>query len=71
MAIFNAVQQELGHRLEEDINVSSWKDWKWQVKHRIRSLQQLEDFLDLDLGEEKRRQIQQTVEKFPLSITPN
>lgn len=40
------------------------------MKNRIRSLPQLEDFLDLDLGEEKRKNIQQTIEKFPLSITP-
>lgn len=40
------------------------------MKNRIRSLHQLEDFLDLDLGEEKRKHIQQTIEKFPLSITP-
>lgn len=39
-------------------------------KNRIRSLQQLEDFLELELGEEKKKHIQQTIEKFPLSITP-
>ena len=68
--IYTENQQEIAERIDEDVSKTLWKDWKWQVKNRIRSLRQLEDFLDLDLGEEKRKHIQQTIEKFPLSITP-
>ncbi|RWX43519.1 L-lysine 2,3-aminomutase [Candidatus Electrothrix aarhusensis] len=68
--IYTENQQEIAERIDEDVSKTLWKDWKWQVKNRIRSLHQLEDFLDLDLGEEKRKHIQQTIEKFPLSITP-
>ncbi|MDU9048654.1 MAG: lysine 2,3-aminomutase [Candidatus Electrothrix sp. Rat3] len=68
--IYTENQQEIAERIDEDVSEILWKDWKWQVKNRIRSLPQLEDFLDLDLGEEKRKNIQQTIEKFPLSITP-
>jgi lysine 2,3-aminomutase len=68
--IYTENQQEIAERIDADVSKAIWKDWKWQVKHRIRSLQQLEDFLDLDLGEKKKKQIQQTIEKFPLSITP-
>jgi len=70
MAIFNAVQQELGHRLEEDINVSSWKDWKWQIKHSIRSLDKFEYVTGITFDTEKRKQLEKTFDKFPLSITP-
>jgi lysine 2,3-aminomutase len=70
MAIFNAVQQELGNRLEEDINVSSWKNWKWQIKHSIRSLDKFEYVSGITFSEEKRRDMVRTFEKFPLSITP-
>jgi lysine 2,3-aminomutase len=68
--IYTENQQEIAERIDEDVSKTLWKDWKWQVKNRIRSLHQLEDFLDLDLGEEKRKHIQQTIKKFPLSITP-
>ncbi|WP_339132636.1 MAG: lysine 2,3-aminomutase [Candidatus Electrothrix sp. GW3-4] len=68
--IYTENQQEIAERIDADVSKKLWKDWKWQVKNRIRSLHQLEDFLDLDLGEEKRKHIQQTIEKFPLSITP-
>jgi len=68
--IYTENQQEIAERIDEDVSKTLWKDWKWQVRNRICSLRQLEDFLDLDLGEEKRKHIQQTIEKFPLSITP-
>ncbi|XOF33226.1 MAG: lysine 2,3-aminomutase [Candidatus Electrothrix sp. YB6] len=68
--IYTENQQEIAERIDADVSSAIWKDWKWQVKHRIRSLRQLEDFLNMDLGEKKRKQIQRTVEKFPLSITP-
>ena len=68
--IFNAVQQELGNRLEDDISISSWKDWKWQMKHSIRSLDKFEYLTGIKFTGEKRRDLERTFEKFPLSITP-
>jgi len=70
MAIFNAVQQELGSRLEEDINVSAWKDWKWQIRHSIRSLDKFEHVTGIRFEGEKRKNLELTFEKFPLSVTP-
>jgi len=70
MAIFNALQQELGKRLEKDINVSSWKDWKWQIKHSVRSLDKFEYVTGINFSGKKRKDLERTFEKFPLSITP-
>jgi lysine 2,3-aminomutase len=70
MAIFNAVQQELGNRLEKNINVSSWKDWKWQIKHSIRSLDKFEYVTGIKFTDDKRKDLERTFERFPLSITP-
>jgi lysine 2,3-aminomutase len=70
MGIFNAIQQELGNRLEEDINVSSWKDWKWQIKHSIRSLDKFEYVTGIRFTGKKREDLERTFEQFPLSITP-
>ena len=68
--IFNAIQQELGNRLEEDISISSWKDWKWQIKHLVRSLDKFEYLTGIKFSPEKRKDLERTFEKFPLSITP-
>jgi lysine 2,3-aminomutase len=70
MEIFNAVQQELGKRLEKDINASSWKDWKWQIKHSIRSLDKFEHVTGIKFEGTKRKELEKTFAKFPLSITP-
>lgn len=70
MAIFNAIQQELGNRLEKDINVSSWKDWRWQLKHSIRSLEKFESVTGIKFEGEKRKDLESTFKKFPISITP-
>lgn len=68
--IFNAIQQELGNRLEEDSNIVSWKDWRWQIKHSIRSLDKFEYLTGIKFSDEKRAELERTFEKFPLSITP-
>jgi len=70
MGIFNAIQQELGNRLEEDVNVSSWKDWKWQIRHSIRSLDKFEHVTGITFDVDKRKNLEKTFGKFPLSITP-
>jgi lysine 2,3-aminomutase len=70
MAIFNTIQQELGNRLEEDISISSWKDWKWQLRHSIRSLDKFEHVTGIRFEGERRKGLERTFEKFPLSITP-
>ena len=68
--IFNAVQQELGQRLEDNLSISSWKDWRWQLKHSIRSLEKFEFITGIKFEEKKRGDLERTFCKFPLSITP-
>jgi lysine 2,3-aminomutase len=70
MAIFNAIQQELGNRLEEDIGMSAWKDWRWQIRHSIRSLDKFEHVTGIKFDAKLRRELELTFDKFPLSITP-
>lgn len=47
-----------------------WQDWKWQLKHAIKNIESFENLLGLALPTEFRKAIQQTIDKFPLSITP-
>ena len=54
----------------EDVSLSNWRDWRWQIKHCIRNLETFEDLLGIELSEEQRKAFNKTVEKFPMSITP-
>lgn len=50
--------------------LSNWKDWKWQLKHRIRDISTFERLTGIKFEADERRLIEKTIEKFPLSITP-
>jgi lysine 2,3-aminomutase len=50
--------------------LSNWKDWKWQIKHRIHDISTFEKLTGIEFEAGERKLIEQTIEKFPLSITP-
>ena len=50
--------------------MEDWNDWKWQVRHSIRSFDKVLRLLGADYTEEERKEIEATVARFPLSITP-
>ncbi len=68
--IYNNLQQEIASKIEENLGISSWKNWKWQLKHSIKSLDQFEYLTGIKFDEKEKRGLQKTFEKFPLSITP-
>ena len=38
MQIFTKNQQAIAHRIEETSDKTNWKDWRWQLKHAIKSI---------------------------------
>ncbi len=68
--IYNQHQQNIGQKIEANLTRSNWSDWKWQTKHRIRTLPILEKLLAIKLSDEARAKFNTTAEKFPFSITP-
>lgn len=57
----------------EDISkilLSKWTDWSWQVKNTIRKVETVEKILGIEFSEDKKAEIQKTIEKFPMAITP-
>jgi lysine 2,3-aminomutase len=46
----------------------SWRDWRWQQRHSIRTLAQLEQHLDL--SDDERRGVTETATIFRLGISP-
>lgn len=55
---------------EDFILGDKWYDWKWQLKNSITTIDNVEKVLDIKFPQEKRIEIEKTIEKFPLSITP-
>lgn len=70
MSIFNKGQQSIANKIEENSNISSWKDWRWQLKHSIRSIDKFEHLTGVKFGDKEREDLEKTFKKFPLSVTP-
>jgi len=70
MSIFTQKQQHIAEKIDSDITRSNWKDWKWHIKHVIRKISTVEKILNIVYPEEEKLKLQETLNKFPLSITP-
>ena len=68
--IYNERQQEIAEKINPATLISHWKDWKWQIKHSIRDIHTFERLTGIILDKNERKSIEETIAKFPLSITP-
>ena len=55
-------------RIEEMKNDPSWNDWKWQMAHRIRSVDDLSRIIEL--SEQEKSNISRCLQRFRMAITP-
>ena len=70
MHIFNESQQRIAEALVHESDVSMLRDWRWQLKHSIRTIEQFETITKIQFSLEERAELKETLDKFPLSITP-
>jgi lysine 2,3-aminomutase len=70
MSTFTVKQQDLAQRLDTEAVKSTWSDWRWQHRHTIRTIEEFERYSTITFPAKKRKQLEKTLEKFPLSITP-
>lgn len=68
--IYNDRQQQIAEKIDEEPRIRNWKDWRWQLKHSIKSLDKFEEVTGIKFDEEERKGLYETFDKFPLSITP-
>ena len=68
--IFNNKQQEIAERIEEESQISNWKNWRWQLRHSIRTLEMFEELTGISFDSAEKENLRKTFDKFPLSITP-
>ena len=65
-----ANQKQILQTIDEEASRRQWRNWQWQIRHRIRDLETLEEITDIRLNETQRAGFKATVNKFPMSITP-
>ncbi len=64
------------HDKKEELNImdrqtsARWKDWHWQIKHTIKDIDTFEKLLGIKFEPDEKKKLEETVSKFPLSITP-
>ncbi|MBN2486612.1 MAG: lysine 2,3-aminomutase [Bacteroidales bacterium] len=68
--IYSNTQKEIGNKIETNTGVNRWKDWKWQLKHSIRSVDSFEYLTGIRFTAKEKEELKRTFQKFPLSITP-
>lgn len=70
MPIYSATQQQIAEKIEHGSEISHWKDWRWHIRHTVKDISTVEKLLGIEFPEEKRMRLEETVERFPLRITP-
>ncbi len=70
MSIYNEKQQNLAEKIDSDIKKSQWQDWRWQIKHSIKDIQTFQKLLGIKFSSHTQKALKETLDKFPLSITP-
>ncbi|MEN6609450.1 MAG: lysine 2,3-aminomutase [Methanoregulaceae archaeon] len=56
--------------LIHDNEPAFWRDWRWHVGHTVRDIATFERALGIEFGPEERKALQETIDRFPLRITP-
>jgi len=67
---YSKQQKEIATMIDSDDFLSKWKDWNWQLKHSIRDIETFEKLLEVKFEPSEKEKLKETLEKFPLSITP-
>jgi lysine 2,3-aminomutase len=70
VTIFNRRQQKIAGRIEHNVELSNWKDWRWQAKHAVTSADALMRLLGIELSMVEQRAFEQTAARFPMRATP-
>ena len=68
--MFTSKQQEIAELVDEGAVLSHWKDWRWQHRHAIKSIREFEHFSGIQFNAGERNDLEKTLAKFPLAITP-
>ena len=60
----------LSNNLGNYATIIEWRDYKWQLKNSIRSIDEFESFTGIIFTKKEHKALEKTIRKFPLNITP-
>ena len=63
-------QKSIAKNVSEYTTDGNWKDYKWQLAHSIKDVATFEKLTEILFTEEEHEELEKTVSKFPMSITP-
>ena len=67
---FVSYQSYITKNKEPCTTVSEWKDYKWQLNNSIKTVTAFEKFTGITFTKKEHKELEKTIRKFPLSITP-
>jgi len=70
MEIFTKHQEKIAHKIDPKSVSENWRDWKWQTRHAIKTVEQFEKLTGISFTSAEKEKYEKTQSKFPLSITP-
>ncbi|MFZ7134191.1 MAG: lysine 2,3-aminomutase [Eubacteriales bacterium] len=69
-AALEVMKQKIHKDTFSEEALTLWKNWKWQLKHVIKDVNTVENVLNIKFTQKEKEDILQTIEHFPMSITP-
>ncbi|MBW7940256.1 MAG: lysine 2,3-aminomutase, partial [Candidatus Omnitrophica bacterium] len=63
-------RQQAIRDLVDDGKMGHWKNWKWHMRHLVKDIDQFEKLVGVQFDPDQRLHLEDTIAKFPLSITP-
>lgn len=60
----------MAERINLKVLDEQWTDWKWQLEHRVRDIDTFEKLLGVNFEPTEKAALEETLKKFPLSVTP-
>lgn len=66
----NFVELYLAENSKDKVSVGNWTDWRWQMRNTIRKTETVEAILGVTFSDDRREKLQETIDRFPLSVTP-
>lgn len=70
MINYSEKQEKIAQRIDSHSTISKWRDWEWQLRHTIRDIETFEKLTGISFPEERYEELERTLDKFPLAITP-
>ena len=68
--IFTKHQESIAQKIEPKSQLKNWRDWKWHMRHSIKTIDDFENLTGIKFSTEERNKFKETQDRFPLSISP-